>query len=323
MTGPGEGEDQYWPGPTYETSVPSYKNVNPFSQTMPTIKDTPIDPNDPDFCVKIETRLHMYAEEYSRETFPSEHRSHLGASSIGEPCHRKLWYQFRWVKLGHAEGRMRRLWNRGHREEEIFEGFLLWAGFNIRSVDEATGKQFKFSKVNGHYGGSTDGTMQIRWAQNFPIIADYKTFASKYFEKLKKEKLRVSNPKYFAQLCAYGAEFKVTHGLLFGVNKDNDEWYFELVKLDQQYAMELEKKARDIITATIPPTKINENPAYYQCKWCTFQGICHYGEAIEKNCRSCSNAVPSDNATWTCNKWKAIIPKDAIAAGCGEWKGIV
>src|SRR4051812_24091994 len=98
--------------------------------------DLPLDPNDPDFYAKAEARLHQYAEEYSREQFPAEHRSHLGASSIGEECWRKLWYTFHWVKLQQAEGRMRRLWNRGHREEEIFEGFLFWAGFRKREIHE-------------------------------------------------------------------------------------------------------------------------------------------------------------------------------------------
>lgn len=288
---------------------------------MPT--DIKFDPTAQDFAQQVEQRLYAYAEEYSREKYPSEHRNHLGASAIGDECWRKLWYQFRWIKLGQAEGRMRRLWNRGHREEEIFEAFLMWAGFNVRSVDEKTGKQYTFSKVNGHYGGSTDGTMQIRWANNFPIVADYKTFASKYFTKLKEEKLIKSNPKYYAQLCSYGREFNCTHGLLFAVNKDNDEWYFELVKLDFNFAQELENKARDIIYSVLPPDKINNNPAYWICKSCTFNGPCHYGEVIEKNCRSCVNSMPSNDAKWHCKQWDKDIPREAIKDGCGEWKGIV
>lgn len=282
---------------------------------MPT-KDLPLDPNDPSFIAKAEARLHQYAEEYSRESFPAEHRSHLGASAIGEECWRKLWYTFRWVKLAQAKGRMRRLWNRGHREEEIFEGFLMWAGFRKREIHEP------FSKVNGHYGGTPDDRWIIAWAHDFKLIVDYKTFADKYFEKLKKEKVKVSNPKYFAQLCSYGAAFNVEWGMIFGVNKDNDEWYFEIVKLDHNYAMELEKKATDIIYSPVPPTKINENAAYYQCKWCDFQDICHHDEAIEKNCRSCINASPIADGKWNCAKF-GTIPKEAIKDGCPQWQGIV
>lgn len=287
------------------------------------MKDLPIDSTASDFAQQVEQRLYQYAEEYSIEKYPSEHRNHLGASAIGDECWSKLWYQFRWIKLANPEGMMRRLWNRGHREEEVFEAFLMWAGFTVKSVDPVTNKQYTFSKVNGHYGGSTDGTMQIRWAQNFPIVADYKTFASKYFTKLKEEKLIKSNPKYFAQLSSYGKEFNCTHGLLFGLNKDTDEWYFELVKLDFNFAQELENKARDIIYATIPPDKINNNPAYWICKGCTFQDICHYNQPIEKNCRSCQFATPDIDAKWKCNKWNAIIPKEALKDGCPQWQGIV
>jgi len=77
-------------------------------------------------AIDIETKLHTLAEEYSRETYPAEHRHHLGISIIGDDCSRKLWYSFRWVKLIQHEGRMRRLFNRGHHEEPLFEKFLLW-----------------------------------------------------------------------------------------------------------------------------------------------------------------------------------------------------
>lgn len=284
---------------------------------MPTL-----DPNSSTFAADVEARLVVLEEEYSIETYPASHRSHLGASAIGEECWRKLWYQFRWMKLGQAEGRMRRLWNRGNREEAQFEAFLLWAGFSVRTINEATGKQYLFSKINGHYGGSTDGKLLIRWANDYPVIAEYKTFAAKYFTKLKEEKLKKSNPKYYAQLCTYGREFEVKHALFYAVNKDNDEWYRELVALDWNYALELEKKATDIIYAKLPPARISEQAAFWQCKFCTFQGICHHGETPERNCRSCVNAVPGPNAGWICAHYGPI-PKAEIPKGCQNWKGIV
>lgn len=284
---------------------------------------SPISSDDPNFASLVEARLIAFDEEYAIETHPAKHRSHLGASAIGEECWRKLWYSFRWVKLQQAEGRMRRLWNRGNREESEFEEFLIWAGVRIQSINPATNKQYVFSKVNGHYGGSTDGIGLITWANMYPIIVEYKTFGSKYFEKLKKEKVRTSNPKYFAQMSSYGAEFGTRHALFGAVNKDTDERYWEFVALDWNYAIELEKKATDIIYSTTPPMRISSQAAFWQCKFCMFQNICHYGEKVEKNCRSCVNAVPTDKGSWTCNKWKAIIPKEAIAAGCDAWEGIV
>ena len=40
-------------------------------------------------------------------------REHLGASEIGDPCSRKLWYLFRWVAVKKFDARMLRLFARG------------------------------------------------------------------------------------------------------------------------------------------------------------------------------------------------------------------
>src|SRR4051812_40116052 len=152
---------------------------------MPTNNPLPINPNDPNFASQVEARIIAFDEEYAIESYPAKHRAHLGASAIGEECWRKLWYGFRWTKLQHAEGRMRRLWNRGHREENEFEEFLIWAGVRLQSINPATNKQYVFSKVNGHYGGSTDGIGLLSWANLYPIIVEFKTFGSKYFAPLK------------------------------------------------------------------------------------------------------------------------------------------
>lgn len=281
---------------------------------MPTLN---LDPNSPTFIQDVEVRLIELEEEYSIEAYPSEHRSHLGASVIGDDCRRKLWYQFRWVKLQQAKGQMRRLWQRGKDEEKKFEAFLFWAGFYKREIIEP------FNKINGHYGGTPDDRWIIKWANDLKILAEYKTFGSKYFNKLKEEGVIKSNYKYYCQMCSYGKEYQLEYALFYAVNKDNDEFYRKLIKLDWNLATELENKARDIITSQIPPAKINENPAFYICKMCTFQQLCHFDEKIEKNCRSCINAIPVENAKWKCNKWDKEIPKQAIKDGCGEWKGIV
>ena len=33
-------------------------------------------------------------------------RTHLGASQIGQECNRKIWYNFRWTKKSHFEGKI-------------------------------------------------------------------------------------------------------------------------------------------------------------------------------------------------------------------------
>lgn len=272
---------------------------------------------------EIEAKLYQLDEEYSREKYPSEHRNHLGISIIGEECWRQLWYGFRWVKLEQHEGRMRRLFNRGHREEPQFEDFLLWAGVKLRSINPETNSQYKLSLVDGHYGGSTDGIGLISWLEDLPVILEYKTHKDKLFNQLKNEGLRKAHPKHWAQMCGYGKDFKIKHGLYGAVNKDTDERRFFFYELDWNYALELEKKASDIIYAKIPPAKVSEQPAYWKCKFCSFKGICHDAEQPEKNCRSCVYAMPANNGLWGCSNFNQIIPKNFLVKGCQEWKGIV
>ncbi len=265
----------------------------------------------PNQIAEIETKLYQLTNEYSIETYPIEHRSHLGVSVIGEKCWRKLWYSFRWVKLEQYEPRMRRLFNRGHREEDQFIKLLFWMGFHIKTIDQATGKQYKFSAVDGHYGGSSDTLAVMPWYDE-RILVEYKTHNKKNFTYLKDKKLKVAQPKHYAQMSGYGKAFSTQYGLYCAVNKDDDEIYYEFVELDWQYAEQLENKADDIIHSQYPPQRINNDPNYFECTYCTFRGICHHNVQVEKNCRSCKQAIAVENAQWKCTRFDTIIPKENI-----------
>jgi hypothetical protein len=274
---------------------------------------------------EIEQKLNELLDQYSIENYPAEHRNHLGASIIGDECWRKLWFSFRWVKLIEFEPRMRRLFNRGHEEEKKFIKILFWMGFFIREIDPATNKQYCFSMIDGHYGGSGDSLMLMPWDRDKNgerILAEFKTHNNNQFNKLINEGLKIAQPKHFAQMCEYGKAFNTKRAIYCAVNKDNDEIKWIVVDLDWLYAEELEKKARSIIYAQEPPPRISEQPSYFKCKYCDFNDICHDGKEVEKNCRSCKNAAPGPNASWHC-KIYGEIPREFIAKGCDNHKGII
>lgn len=266
----------------------------------------------------ITEELYKLTEEYSIESYPARHREHLGASVIGERCSRKLFYMFRWCKLTQFEGRMRRLFSRGHAEEEKIDKLLTWMGFFVREIDPVTDRQYKFSTLNGHYGGSGDSIVLLPWfrTEDQRILVEKKTHKDKLFQKLKKDGLRNSNPKHKDQMDCYGAAFRLKYGLYIAVNKDDDDIYYEFVELDWNRAQELENKAKDIIYARIEPPKINDNPSFYECKFCSYQDICHQGECVEKNCRSCQQSKPIENGQWFCERFNDKIPKAFIEKGC-------
>jgi len=73
-------------------------------------------------------------EAESLHEFPF--RAHLGGSFIGRKCSRQLWYNFRWALRPKHEGRILRLFERGHREEFSFVSYLRLIGIEVREYSE-------------------------------------------------------------------------------------------------------------------------------------------------------------------------------------------
>src|SRR5690606_21675374 len=85
-------------------------------------------------------------------------RQYLGMSAIGKECDRALWYGFRHAAREEFEGRLYRLFNRGHREEATFAEELRGIGCTVLLEDEK-GKQFGFVAHGGHYRGHMDAAI--------------------------------------------------------------------------------------------------------------------------------------------------------------------
>jgi hypothetical protein len=302
----------------------------------------------------LPTRLNLVAQiekdvdAYCREAFPSEHRTHLGASVIADPCAAKAWGTFRWLKLEQHNGRMRRLFERGHLEESRFVRLLRGIGFEIKEFD-ADGKQFRVSGVDGHFGGSLDALAKAPARYEIPdeiiIVNEYKTHGEKSFAKLAgpKRKLpdetprrggegvRVSKPIHYGQMCSYGRAYGYRWALYVAVNKDTDELYFEIVYLDFSFADDLFRKADFVIHSQTQPAKISLVETYFGCKTCHFSPICFRGELPEKNCRSCEFSVPIAGGQWGCTnpainqKRDFVEPmmQELIATGCDHWRAII
>lgn len=83
-------------------------------------------------------------------------RPHLGASQIGKPCERALWYDFRWVTRSGFQGRILRLFETGQLEEARLVRNLRRIGATVLEVDPETGRQWRVEAHGGHFGGSLD-----------------------------------------------------------------------------------------------------------------------------------------------------------------------
>ena len=256
-------------------------------------------------------------EQWSVKTLSDNPRTHLGISEIGENCKRKLYYKFRWVAFEVFNGRMLRLFKRGHREEKKFINYLEGIGCKVNRFD-TDGKQFRISGFLGHYGGSCDGIAFTPWYPDLPFLLEMKTHNTKSFTHYVDKGLQISKPKHLDQMNAYGEKMKIQYGLYFPENKNDDDIQVTLIKLDWERGKALERKAAEIITASEPPPRISDNVAYWECGQCFAKDICHNGAIPVKNCRSCKNSSATEGATWTCSKF-GVIPEKFISIGCNDW----
>jgi hypothetical protein len=270
----------------------------------------------------LAARISQEIDAYCERAYNDGHRNHLGASIIGKECDMQLWATFRWFGSKPFSGRMLRLFNRGHREEARFLEWLRGSGWTVWEADPETGKQFRISGVEGHYGGSCDGVGQH--PEHGTFVLEFKTKATgSGFNKLCENGVAKQHPEHFTQMSVYGQKLDIKQGLYLSINKNDDSIHCEIVELDYSLAERMEVRAKDIIYAKTPPKRISASPTFWLCKFCDFVEPCHMGARPDKNCRSCVSAEPVENGEWFCNNHKSNIPKDFLPQGCTEWQSII
>jgi hypothetical protein len=265
-------------------------------------------------------------DEYCAVAYNDGPRSHLGISVVGNACERYIWFQFRWMHFEQFSGRMQRLFNRGHKEEERIIEWLTAIGFEVKQTD-VDGKQIRVAGINKHYGGSCDGqsNLPLRYGVSayYPdLLLEFKTANERLFKEVKNSGVKKAKPQHWIQTCCYGKKLELRYVLYICVGKNDDDLDIELLELDWSLADAVEAKAEKIIYSQTPPPRLpGAQPSYYECKWCCMNEICWNPTAsIEKNCRSCRFAQPAPEAQWGCNQWNALIPSDVIPKGCDAWK---
>lgn len=262
-------------------------------------------------------------------------RPHMGASLQGGKCPRSIWYSYRWFVVPQFQGRLLRLFNRGHLEEARFIAALRCADVTVWQYD-ANGKQYGIKGSYGHYGGSGDGigTNIAGLPKEAYAVTEFKTHSGKSFAKLLSDGMKQSKWEHYVQMQQYMVKFQKPFGLYGAVNKDNDDLHFELVALDSEVGEQAIARADKIIWMTTPPRQIGSppSPGNFDCRWCDHKGVCHGGVQPAKNCRTCVHSQPlkegdqiwgpADGAVWGCNRKGIRLGRDAQEAGCGDWDPI-
>jgi hypothetical protein len=274
----------------------------------------------PDISGHVDPIAAAIFEQYERRAGSEKQRTYLGASVIGRPCARALWYAFRWADKEKFDGRTMRLFQTGHMAESRFTADLRSIGAKVHDLDPASGKQFGFESLGGHMKGHMDGA-----ATNIPgggqkwHVLEFKTHSAKSFADLKAKGVKKAKPEHWVQMNWYMGKSGMDRALYLAVNKDNDDLYSERVEFDQVEFERTEARAESIIFGKTIPARISDDPKYYLCGWCPFNAVCHSGKGFKKSCRSCVHSTPErdGNARWSCAFYKERdIPVDVQRTGC-------
>lgn len=252
------------------------------------------------------------------------HRSHMGASGLGNECGRAIWYNFRWATNKAHEGRMIRLFNRGHLEEARFIALLLMIGCQVYQQDE-NGKQFRISFAEGHAGGSGDGVVIgiPDLAEGQACLSEFKTHSDSSFKKLKESGVRATKFEHYVQVNLYMHKMGIPVCLYMAVNKNDDDLYLELIKLDTLLAEQFIERGTKLVWMDEPPEKLNKSPGFFKCKMCDHRPVCHLKQEPDKNCRTCAYSVPVDKGEWKCTNPRVnepVLPKVRQLTGCEHYE---
>lgn len=209
-------------------------------------------------------------------------RDYLGASRLGAVCERQLQYEYVHASVDQGKGfsgRLLRIFERGHRTEDMVIRWLRLAGFELQTHD-AKGQQFGFSTAQGRLQGHVDGIL-VAGPEGFsyPALWENKCLNNKSWRDLQKNKLRVSKPIYAAQLALYQTYLNLhqSPALFTAVNADSMEIYAELVPFDAALAQRMSDRGALVIRATeageLLPRAFLE-PSHFECKFCAWAARC-------------------------------------------------
>lgn len=208
-------------------------------------------------------------------------REYLGASSIGEPCARRLQYTFNGTPQDEGTdftGKTRRIFHRGHQGEEWMAKWIRAAGFDLRT--EKNGRQFGFEDCDGRFKGHIDGVIVNGPGEfHYPALWENKVMGAKGYAQVAKHGIAKARPQYAAQVATYQAYMQLAeHPAFFtALNADTMEIHLELVPFNQELAQKCADRAAHVLAAcdhgeTLP--RVTEDPASFYCKFCPFHGTC-------------------------------------------------
>lgn len=243
-------------------------------------------------------------------------RPYIGYSSIGHPCNRALWYDFHWCSYKTYSKRVERIFEHGNWEEDQIIADLKKVGVAVNCY------QGEVIGPAGHVRGHLDAVAHnIPGCEKTIHVFEAKTANDTRFKTYLKlpldannhanDRLKAWSMPYYCQVQAYMGKLDFKRALFIVTNKNTEQRVYDRVHFDKIQFEIIEEKALHILLSESPPFKLNENPSWFECKFCTHKKVCHYKETPLRNCRTCKYSCIEDKGKWSCDKHN-----DTIYARC-------
>jgi hypothetical protein len=246
----------------------------------------------------------------------------LGSSFIGEECIRQIWLDWRGFAREGFGGRMLRLFETGHLQEERIVDDLRRAGLAVWEKQE-DGKQFEFIDETGHFITKMDGVVKgVPESEKTPHVLEVKTHNQNSFSGVVKKGIQDSKPLHYAQVQISMALGGFTRALYVAVCKNDEQFYVERVKEDKEEQEKLKQKIIKLVEARLRPAGISDDGSSFGCKFCSMKAVCVREAEPLRHCRTCSMATPTPAGTWTCELNKETLSLGAQRAGCEHYEAL-
>jgi|GEM_PF-2069525 len=271
---------------------------------------------------------------------PMSRRGYLGGSSLGKPCPRELWLQWRWCLPPLEGARLARIFALGHQLEDNIAEFIRKAP-NVKLRTHERSEQIGGSFFGGHLSYHIDGLLDCA---DGTFLWECKSANSKRFNRLNKlgtqarEEGKTKNlayddwdEVYGAQVHFYGGamneqypEEELKGAYVTVYDKNTSAIYSEQMDFDPIIYNQLKDKAWWLLNLKAPPQGAYSKSAYQVKNFMSDEerGI-YLGEYTPLNpvCRTCKFSRPNltdrkNRGQWGCTRTKKIIDYKQQLAGC-------
>jgi len=270
--------------------------------------------NEPLFLTDLIDKIYM---GYEQDKKRPKRFSRLGASGIGKECFRAVWYSWRGFTEKSFPGRIYRLFETGHIQEDRIVADLQRAGLEVWAVTDE-GRQFTFSDESGHLVAKVDGIVKgVFEGSKETFLLEIKTMSDKAFKKLAKNGIYKQDHLYQIHTGMYlvGLNF----GLYVVLNKNDEQYHIEVVERQPKIIADLQNRIQSATIGNSAPPRASDECTSFICRWCDHKAVCLGEVAPVKSCRSCSFILPIENGEWLCEKHGISLNMKEQIKGCKKY----